>query len=507
MKFMFNTNKKLILLSLIIVAFSLLVTYSSVSACTPGTTMQCSYGCNYLKCFSATDCGPGSDTYVGHQVCGDDGKWSSCLDNTTNEPMDCSVLAPDECQTNSDCANVCTPGDTRSCGSCGVQTCQDDKSWGDCVEDSSKCLGTDTSCECKLFDGKYQCDSCDTANNYHCQEGSCVQSQICTPNSTSTCDVIVTHTKSDGSEEKDTCPGTKTCNNDGTAWGDCQKNDPDCGVWKYRCGIDPVSGEGAACVRDDENGTYVEDPLCNGMTYCKAYRCDGNACVQDNTHGIYASSDCNSECTGAQCSDSDGGDKPEIAGTCTDSCSTNTDKCSSVTNTQLMEYYCDSSTQSCASKYYECPNGECCTDGACNGVAGTCTDSDEGKDTSTVGTCTDSCDAPMTDSCYSDNTVKEYYCDSDNHCAEDIEPCPSGKVCQDGKCVSGSSCELPPIRIRQFSVTPDKTYGPSSSVTLNWFVSSVLNDGESCEITSYLLLQQKIPPYKLGTTIEIVRKQ
>ena len=124
-------------------------------------------------------------------------------------------------------------------------------------------------------------------------------------------------------------------------------------------------------------------------------------------------------------------------GTCTDSCGgPYTDYCVS-DERGVMEYYCSGSTCDLAS--FECPNGECCSDGKCNGVAGTCSDTD-GVDPNTAGSCTDSCGGPYTDYCFDDKTaVVEYHCSANKHCISTGIFCPPGTCCVDGKCVAGGT--------------------------------------------------------------------
>src|SRR3989338_9593609 len=63
------------------------------------------------------------------------------------------------------------------------------------------------------------------------------------------------------------------------------------------------------------------------------------------------------------CKDSDGGLNTNIAGTCSGTGGTFTDKCSS-TDTEVIEYSC-LNTSECTVKALECGSGKTCVNGAC----------------------------------------------------------------------------------------------------------------------------------------------
>lgn len=63
------------------------------------------------------------------------------------------------------------------------------------------------------------------------------------------------------------------------------------------------------------------------------------------------------------CKDTDGGSKTAVAGTCSGTAGTFTDKCSGV-NTEVIEYSC-LNTRECTVKAVQCNPGTVCVNGAC----------------------------------------------------------------------------------------------------------------------------------------------
>ena len=84
-----------------------------------------------------------------------------------------------------------------------------------------------------------------------------------------------------------------------------------------------------------------------------------------------------------------------------------------------------------------CLSSETCSQGSCNPIADTCTETDSGYDLTTKGTMTLN-NNPYTDFCYSSSQLKEYACDlpGEGVPGSSTATCPSG-VCDNGACVEG----------------------------------------------------------------------
>jgi hypothetical protein len=161
--------------------------------------------------------------------------------------------------------------------------------------------------------------------------------------------------------------------------------------------------------------------------------CD-NTCCKSKKGSSYSCQD--GECKNiASCSDSDGGQKFNTAGTCTQidgtGTKTLTDSCSGNT---LTEYYCKNNKctiyNDAFGQPHVCESGSTCTNGVNGGYCklntASCTDNDDGRDYEDPSTCVDA-DGTHKDSC-SSNTLTEYYC-SGNSCAQDNHSCGSGYTC------------------------------------------------------------------------------
>ncbi|MEK7652864.1 MAG: hypothetical protein AAB358_00050 [Patescibacteria group bacterium] len=125
-----------------------------------------------------------------------------------------------------------------------------------------------------------------------------------------------------------------------------------------------------------------------------------------------------------------GQDSSGVAASGTDSC----------VGSQIKEYYC--SNNIVTSETVPCPTGKTCQNGACVSIP--CTDSDvsseypNGRNYLTQGTISgvdsSSAVASGTDSCVG-GQIKEYYCSNNLVISETIN-CPSGKMCENGACIT-----------------------------------------------------------------------
>jgi len=175
------------------------------------------------------DCSTSST--VASKTCSSDGlSWGSC---TVSSCKSGYTLQNGQCV-----AQLCTPNSSASCSitnGTGTKTCASNGlSWGSCqgvscnsgfVMNNGVCVpqtcspNSSQSCQVLFMNGTQSCNStgsawgvCQTNNTcvsgYHLSCGLCVQN-VCTPNETSICQGL------NGT-------GTKTCTNDGSAWGNCQ---------------------------------------------------------------------------------------------------------------------------------------------------------------------------------------------------------------------------------------------------------------------------------------------
>jgi|GEM_PF-2359356 len=141
----------------------------------------------------------------------------------------------------------------------------------------------------------------------------------------------------------------------------------------------------------------------------------------------------NGECVETNCVDTEPGQGEFTSGTVTKNGINYTDYCTS--SGQIYEFYCDGNDLRSTTVY--CPEDYVCSSGKC--VSNLCTDTDNGADKYTVGNVTKAA-IIYTDYCYDSDSVKEYYCSSDEVYYDTIE-CPSGYRCDEGKCKVTSMCD------------------------------------------------------------------
>lgn len=109
----------------------------------------------------------------------------------------------------------------------------------------------------------------------------------------------------------------------------------------------------------------------------------------------------------------------------------------------VKDYYCEDN--SLKSINHECPPGYGCSDGQCNPLSYECTETDGGNDSSVRGKTTVTRGLFISfdkwDECIDDGLLTEYYCLLNGTAAsQDIE-CPSGKKCDNGRCIRSDCSE------------------------------------------------------------------
>ena len=144
-----------------------------------------------------------------------------------------------------------------------------------------------------------------------------------------------------------------------------------------------------------------------------------------------------------KCEDDDDAQSSMVFGTCTDKEGEEfPDKCSSSSDTQVIQYRCGSGGNCLEVRTVTCPLGKSCRDGICVGSgSGECVDYDDGVNLDVKSYVVDKNGRRLDDSCSDNGKVKEAICD-ENDLAKTYAPhfaCPSGKTCDGGKCVGGGA--------------------------------------------------------------------
>lgn len=221
------------------------------------------------------------------------------------------------------------------------------------------------------------------------------------------------------------------------------------------------------CENTNGNDLYTVGTVCKDGV-CHTSNCESPneiwkwTCVNNIPTNTLLSCPVNSVCDGdnlgycrttgpipTTCTDTDGGDVPNIKGTTTDSSGQDSDYC--IDNSQVMELFCWNGAITAENRI--CPYG--CLNGACtqSNATLTCTDSD-GDNILTQGIVTYSI-FTYKDSCKTPHTIYEWTC-SNNLPIQTLKSCGSS-FCQNG--VTADYCESVP------TPTPTPTPTPSPSPT------------------------------------------
>ncbi len=247
------------------------------------------------------------------------------------------------------------------------------------------------------------CGSC--APSQTCNNGYCIN-QTCTPN------CIEKQCGSDGCRGIcGTCSSGYICSSAGNCTRNTTCTDSDGGMNIYVFGT-------------ATNGTTSGSDVCTSSAYIKEYYCSNNKVVYAAKYCSYGCA--NGACRSTplfSCNDTDGGNKPLVKGTTFNLSVSKTDEC--LNKTSLKEYYCSignvkSITQTCYSG---------CSEGAC---LNNCTDSDGGRIYTVYGEVGKGT-TRYKDTC-KNNTLKEYYCLSNNAKSELYNCANLNKTCSTGKC-------------------------------------------------------------------------
>jgi hypothetical protein len=230
---------------------------------TEGTVTECEAGTT-SSCFLAQ---PGICA-AGTKICSTEGFWGECMQD--NQPVDevCGDGLDNDCDDLTDCEDPvcaenpscqqstppagCTVDETQPCetgqlGICaaGTQTCDENGSWGECIQDTQP---TDGICDNQLDDN---CDGLVDCNDEFCTEDLSCQTEPtteCEPDTTQSC----------STDQPGVCAaGTQTCSAD-SLWGECiQNNQP----------TDEICDDGL-------------DNNCDGLTDCDDTICTENPSCQ-----------------------------------------------------------------------------------------------------------------------------------------------------------------------------------------------------------------------------------
>ncbi|MFA5412442.1 MAG: Kazal-type serine protease inhibitor [Candidatus Micrarchaeia archaeon] len=206
-------------------------------------------------------------------------------------------------------------------------------------------------------------------------------------------------------------------------------------------GTECREGSCAAYLCSDTDGGRVQDVLgtvrkgaenrtdvCVDLGTVTEYYCLGND-IADIELACESGESClNGVCAQLACIETDGGYNIYAKGTLREGSNVYADYCSGISS--VREYYCSGDnavpvTASCGDGYY-------CSEGAC--AEYTCRDTDGGRDEDEYGTASKGSDEGA-DECYDADTVTEYYC-SGNEVESTRIDCSSGKICEDGECVT-----------------------------------------------------------------------
>lgn len=210
--------------------------------------------------------------------------------------------------------SMCTVPETRSCGGdreCGLQVCQDDGAWSECIFDREECNGEDDDCDGEADEASaiFACNASGNAEADSCVGGECLCS------GEPACNVGLTCCRGQGCRNLRAdrahcggcfrpCPGDQAC-----IAGRCGMVD-DAGIGTPDGGVvmvpDCVSPIDCATVPPRANGCTAGTCTCGGGPACeRSEACCGNTCVDiltstENCGGCGAP--CRN-CVGGRCQD------------------------------------------------------------------------------------------------------------------------------------------------------------------------------------------------------------
>lgn len=244
---------------------------------------------------------------------------------------------------------------------------------------------------------------------------------------------------SNSSSEEIPCPAGYSCDNGACKVLPCVDSDG---------GMVPGTKGTASSGPDSGTDSCIDESTLTEF-YCK------NGQVSSEEIDCPANTHCSGgACTEFECTDSDGGQEPDEAGTVELGAVSKSDSCAD--SDTVKEYYCEAGE--IESTNIDCASGEVCSGGECVSEP-SCSDSDGGQDRYEQGT-TSYLEESYTDACYSADTVLEYYC-SGNSIKSVRLICTEGYTCYQGACWEIECTEKDLDEDEHFYV-----FGSISSITL-----------------------------------------
>jgi hypothetical protein len=217
----------------------------------------------------------------------------------------------------------------------------------------------------------------------------------------------------EASSEQIPCPAGYSCSNGACEATPC--TDSDGGM---------VLGTKGTASSGSDSGT----DSCEDSSTLIEYICR-NGEVESEEVGCPSSKECiDGACTELQCTDTDGGENSNEAGTASKGSLSQSDSC--FDSNTVKEYYCEGGD--IKSRNIDCARDDVCIQGECVS-APSCIDTDGGKDRYTFGTTSYGGDSEE-DACYNEEKVVEYYCEDEEIKSVQLV-CGSGYKCDSGVCV------------------------------------------------------------------------
>lgn len=427
-------------------------------SCQPGAKQTCYSGLQNLA-------GKGS-CKEGVQVCEADYLWGRCLGQVLPSPERCNKL-DDDCDGEVDegISCSCKPGVTQSCydgtantqgvGPCkgGIQTCDQNGRWGDCVgqvrPQIETCNNIDDDCDGQIDSPKPSC-----LDGKVCEQGTC----SC-PSNHVVCGALCVETMTSFAH-------CGACNNACKLGQYCNKGTCSCPPGQTLCGdscvqLDQDAKHCGRCGKVCEVGEFCTKGVCsacpNNQTLCGEQccpapnKCCNNTCVNASSSPLHCGA-CGKVCTkDLVCCDGGCVDLLEDnnnCGACGVACSNGQTCCRGIcVDTQSDRRCCGVDKRACTNGQ-DCCNGLCrllssddnhC--GGCGNVCGskTCCEGicvDLNSTSNHCGTCGNACSGVegfcCDAACFDTNT-------STKHCGACGNSCSTGQSCCNGQCADLSS--------------------------------------------------------------------